>query len=1104
LVNKANTGQWFYLDTDFDYGDNSRYAFNYYMDNSDNTGYVILNGRGKGFTMNPTNYFATSLQQGTQVNASSPFVSTQWGINRAPRFAGKNVPSNGKTIYTGLRFRDRAGRLHYGWVQVRAKADGSGAELLAASFNRKPNEGITVGQVENVHCYAGANMNEKYDNYSGAIGTFNFEQFTQKSDFPSNYTDFKSKIIKVRPGKNSFSIKDDGIKTSGTNIIGMWIDLNGDKDFEDAGEEIHMSNPYSAGTGYASEVTLPNVNGNYALRITMKNETEAANPKPSPCDFFLHGEVEDYTINISNSNPLYPVAKFEMATNISAKGLLKVTDASTREPDSWNWKFEGGVPATFNGKTPPSIYYEKEGSYKISLAVTKGSVSDTIEKILTVKAHATSYCEASRRGTYANRGDVTKVVFGSITNSTAKGGTGYGDYTLQSTNLVEGQTYPIELSTYKYILNTTNDRGTNLIVWIDWNRNNEFSIDEIAYERRSLASDTADMVLSGNITVPKIYSSGKTRMRVIRYYSFGLEDRPICGVISEADIEDYNVNLINTNVIKPVAKFTANATTITKGNSISFTDQSTNEPTSWLWTFTGGTPNSSIVHNPSITYSTPGTYQVILTVTNLGGSNTVTKTNYITVNDTNPNPINYCTSAGTRIQYEWIAGVKIGTFTNTSTASKYLDLTSKNIALSKNVATSATFTPGYSGNEDKEYFKVWIDYNQNGTFDTNELAFDSGAAKANAQTGTITVPANAKSGATRMRISMKYNSAPTSSCGNIGDGSVQDYTVTIGGTIVTPPIAQFTASLTSISVGNSISFTDQSTNTPTSWSWNFTGGTPTTSAVRNPSITYNRAGTYQVILTASNAGGSDSETKTGYITVTNVTIPVNAGSVSTNDNKTTVTTVTGDGIADIITFARTGNSNDLYNYLITDDTGKILTKENVSHNFEGSSVGICRVYGIAYKGSLSVTNKNITDSDLASGTFDVTNNFITIIREAPVTIPDDAGVIYVEMGDVTISSSNVWQPFELEKGDGDKRIYSWHTGGNLKMLYNTNKPLITNGITGNVTFISEGVTVGIVNNYREDIQLNLSSSSFTDWHGKSGYIGFNFKISGTTHYGWIY
>ena len=64
-----------------------------------------------------------------------------------------------------------------------------------------------------------------------------------------------------------------------------------------------------------------------------------------------------------------------------------------------------------------------------------------------------------------------------------------------------------------------------------------------------------------------------------------------------------------------------------------------------------------------------------------------------------------------------------------------------------------------------------------------------------------------------------------------------------------------------------MSFTDASTNTPTSWSWSFPGGTPSSSTSQNPTITYNTAGTYAVTLTATNAFGSDPETKTGYITV---------------------------------------------------------------------------------------------------------------------------------------------------------------------------------------------------------------------------------------------
>ena len=80
----------------------------------------------------------------------------------------------------------------------------------------------------------------------------------------------------------------------------------------------------------------------------------------------------------------------------------------------------------------------------------------------------------------------------------------------------------------------------------------------------------------------------------------------------------------------------------------------------------------------------------------------------------------------------------------------------------------------------------------------------------------------------------------------------------------TPPVANFSASATSTCIGI-VNFTDQSTNTPTSWSWNFGDGT--TSTQQNPSHTYATNGTYTVTLEATNAYGNDSEVKTSYITV---------------------------------------------------------------------------------------------------------------------------------------------------------------------------------------------------------------------------------------------
>lgn len=82
---------------------------------------------------------------------------------------------------------------------------------------------------------------------------------------------------------------------------------------------------------------------------------------------------------------------------------------------------------------------------------------------------------------------------------------------------------------------------------------------------------------------------------------------------------------------------------------------------------------------------------------------------------------------------------------------------------------------------------------------------------------------------------------------------------------VSAPVAAFSGTPLTITVGGTVVFTDSSTNTPTSWLWNFGDGSTSTS--QNPSHTYTAPGTYTVTLTATNAGGSDDEVKAAYMTV---------------------------------------------------------------------------------------------------------------------------------------------------------------------------------------------------------------------------------------------
>lgn len=82
----------------------------------------------------------------------------------------------------------------------------------------------------------------------------------------------------------------------------------------------------------------------------------------------------------------------------------------------------------------------------------------------------------------------------------------------------------------------------------------------------------------------------------------------------------------------PVADFSADVVAVAVGAPVTFTDLSTESPIAWAWTFLGGTPVSSTVQNPVVTYATPGVYNVSLVAQNVNGSSVpVTKTAYITV-----------------------------------------------------------------------------------------------------------------------------------------------------------------------------------------------------------------------------------------------------------------------------------------------------------------------------------------------------------------------------------------------------------------------------------------------------------------------------------------
>lgn len=156
------------------------------------------------------------------------------------------------------------------------------------------------------------------------------------------------------------------------------------------------------------------------------------------------------------------------------------------------------------------------------------------------------------------------------------------------------------------------------------------------------------------------------------------------------------------------------------------------------------------------------------------------------------------------------------------------------------------------------------------------------------------------------KITCQFALPPTAAAGAwnvvVTNPGGQSGALTSGFTI-TPqaPTAAFTATPTSGTAPLAVQFTDTSTGSPTSRSWTFGDGG--TSTLQHPSHTYTAAGTYTVVLNISDSGGSNSEAKTGYITVTApapavVQVPTGAGLPTDSDGDDLYEDINGNGRKD--------------------------------------------------------------------------------------------------------------------------------------------------------------------------------------------------------------
>ena len=270
---------------------------------------------------------------------------------------------------------------------------------------------------------------------------------------------------------------------------------------------------------------------------------------------------------------------------------------------------------------------------------------------------------------------------------------------------------------------------------------------------------------------------------------------------------------ILTVIGTPAAAFAASPTSGTVPLTVAFSDASTGGPTSWSWDFGDG--STSTQASPSHTYTTPGTYDVSLTVSGLGGSDTETKLGYVVVD-----PI-------------------------------------------------AAPEAGFSGAPLTGVAPLAVTFADASVGDVAAWSWDFGDGSTSTQASPIHTYAAAGS----------YDvSLTVSGPGGSDTETKLDYVV-----VAEPaPEAGFTVSRRFARKAREIAFRDVSTGAVDTWLWDFGDGT--TSTDQDATHAYRRSGLYTVSLTVTGPGGSDTRTKVGHILVmpgpVPATLPGSAGARS--------------------------------------------------------------------------------------------------------------------------------------------------------------------------------------------------------------------------------
>ncbi|NDC40951.1 MAG: hypothetical protein EBZ77_05285, partial [Chitinophagia bacterium] len=710
----------------------------------------------------------------------------------------------------------------------------------------------------------------------------------------SGYTD--------RTGRDSCQMQQAGTYTANIACSGYyslntqaWIDFNNNNTFESS-ETVGGANSYSYSTSYSISIPRSAATGRHKMRILVVQDYSGRYPSIDPCGGYYYGDSRDYIVNIialpaCSSAPTAGTTVSSTGTACpSRRFTLSLSGTSLVSGLGYQWQSSSDSSTWTNITGATSITYTTTISARtyFRCVVTCTSASASANSI-PVRVNYISVCYCIPSFYYATSACSIGMDIYTFSTTGYSGsslsdagvpcdGTGYMDRSGLTVNMQQSRTYVANISP------TSSSYTMSAQAWIDFNDDGTFASSESV---GGITSYTGSA--SFNMLIPTTATPGAHMMRVanVYYYSSRYPSIDPCTTTDTyGEIRDYTVNVIalppctgtptagnivpSTAFACPSYRFTLTDTGFSVASAIAFQWQISTDSSSWS-NITGATSYAYSGTTSAVRY-----YRVIVKCTATGDSAFTPgyRMGYLSSCYCIPSftyASTACYSYGMDISSFSVAGYSSSLTDRAGCdGTGYLDRTTLSVSMMQSVNYLATLTSTSSSY--RMNAQVWIDFNDNRTFETSESVggINNYVSTANFY---LNIPITAATGTHRMRVMATYYSGgsypsldPCTTYYSYGEA--RDYMVNI---VPLPPcsgvpsagyvLAQpFTACYgrsfrlvdTAYSMASGLTFRWQSSSDSTTWT-TISGATDYYYSTTETATTYFRA----IVTCTSTGGGID-------------------------------------------------------------------------------------------------------------------------------------------------------------------------------------------------------------------------------------------------------